>query len=175
MTSRAGVDPRRRGRPRGRARRGEAGGARRRRARVAPPIYARLNDGIVEALTAHHQSQPLSEGVPREELREQLFARGHAAVFERALAELAAAGTIVVKDRVALATHRVELTPEEERARAAIERAYRDGGLTPPDAAGDRRRRGRRRRAGGRSDAEAAAASEGAGAAWTCCCSTTRR
>ena len=42
---------------------------------------------------------------------------------------------IFVKDRVALATHRVELTPEEERARAAIDRAYRDGGLTPPDAA----------------------------------------
>ena len=29
----------------------------------------------------------------------------------------------------------VELTGEEERARAAIERAYRDGGLTPPDSA----------------------------------------
>src|SRR6185295_3328641 len=49
--------------------------------------------------------------------------------------DLAVAGTIVVKDRVALATHRVALTPEEERARAAIERAYRDAGLKPPDAA----------------------------------------
>jgi hypothetical protein len=29
----------------------------------------------------------------------------------------------------------VELSPEEDRARAAIERAYRDAGLTPSDAA----------------------------------------
>ena len=41
----------------------------------------------------------------------------------------------MARDRVALATHRLALTPEEERARAAIERAYRDGGLKPPDAA----------------------------------------
>jgi selenocysteine-specific elongation factor len=56
-------------------------------------------------------------------------------VFDRALGDLASAGTVVGKDRVALATHRVALTPEEEQARAAIERAYRDGGLKPPDAA----------------------------------------
>jgi len=73
--------------------------------------------------------------MPREELREQLFARGHVALFERALTDLSAVGTIFVKDRVALTTHRLELTPEEERARTAIERAYRDGGLKPPDAA----------------------------------------
>ena len=102
---------------------------------VADAVYSRLKDGVVATLTAHHKKQPLSEGIPREELRDQLFARGHAAIFDRALADLAAAGTIFVKDRVALATHRVELTPEEERARAAIDRAYRDGGLTPPDAA----------------------------------------
>jgi selenocysteine-specific elongation factor len=34
-----------------------------------------------------------------------------------------------------LTTHRVALSPEETRAHAAIERAYRDGGLKPPDAA----------------------------------------
>ena len=79
--------------------------------------------------------QPLSEGVPREELREQLAKRGHPAVFDAALAALAAAGTISVRDRVALATHRLSLSPEEERARGAIERAYREAGLKPPDAA----------------------------------------
>ena len=51
------------------------------------------------------------------------------------LADLARAGTIAVRERVALASHRVELSPEEDRARAAIERSYRDAGLTPPDAA----------------------------------------
>src|SRR6266571_9354960 len=84
---------------------------------VASKIVTQLKDAIVAALTQHHRAQPLSEGVPREELREHLFARGHAAVFDRALADLSAAGTIVVKDRVALSTHRMELTPDEERAR----------------------------------------------------------
>ena len=100
---------------------------------VAAHVFTRLKERVVSTLTEHHRTHPLSEGVPREELREQL-GRGAAAVFERALADLAAAGAIVVRDRIALATHRLALSPEEERARAAIERAYRDGGLTPPDA-----------------------------------------
>ena len=103
---------------------------------IAANVYARLEDAIVAALTDHHKRQPLSEGIPREELRDQLFARGNAAVFDRALERLAASKVIAVRDRVALAAHRLELTPEEERARAAIERAFREGGLTPPDAIG---------------------------------------
>jgi selenocysteine-specific elongation factor len=35
---------------------------------------------------------------------------------------------------VALATFRMELTPEEERVRERLERAYREGGLKPPDS-----------------------------------------
>jgi selenocysteine-specific elongation factor len=73
--------------------------------------------------------------MPREELRERVFARGAVAVFDRVLADLERAGGIVARDRVALATHRVELSPEESRAQEAIERAYRDAALTPPDAA----------------------------------------
>jgi selenocysteine-specific elongation factor len=102
---------------------------------VSPAIYTRLKDAIAAALTAHHRTQPLSEGIPREELREQLFGHGHPAVFERALADLGAAGAIAARERVALASHRVELSPEEDRARTAIELAYRDAGLKPSDAA----------------------------------------
>ncbi len=99
---------------------------------VATAVFAHLRQAIVRALASHHQRQPLSAGMPREELREQLFARGDAAVFDRALADLSAENTLFVKDRVALTTHRMELTAEEERARTAIEQAYRHGGLTPP-------------------------------------------
>jgi selenocysteine-specific elongation factor len=103
---------------------------------VGSGVYARLEDGIVATLADHHKRQPLSEGVPREELRDQLFARGSAAVFDLALERLVAAKVIAARDRVALATHRLELTPEEDRARAAIEQLYLAGGLKPPDAAG---------------------------------------
>jgi selenocysteine-specific elongation factor len=99
---------------------------------VATPVFTRLKEQIAATLTEHHRAHPLAEGVPREELRDQL-GRGAASVFERAVADLAGAGTIVVRDRIALATHRLALSPEEDRARAAIEIAFRDGGLTPPD------------------------------------------
>jgi selenocysteine-specific elongation factor len=104
---------------------------------VAEAVYRHLKEGIVQALTAHHKAHPLSGGMPREELRAQLFARGHAVVFDRTLDDLATANppVIFVKDRVALATHRVELTAEEERARAGLERVYREAGLKPLDAA----------------------------------------
>src|SRR5205814_305340 len=134
LVTRAGVDPRDL-----RARVDElvAGGdaARAGEVLVAPAIVQQLKQAIVAALAAHHRAQTLSEGVPREELREQVFGRGHAAVFDAVLSELAAGGTVAVRDRVALTTHRVALSPEEERARTSIERAYLEGGLKPPDAA----------------------------------------
>ncbi len=104
---------------------------------VSAMVYARLRDAVVQTLTAHHKSQPLSGGLPREELREQLFARSHPSVFDRTLDDLAKTvpPIVVLTDRVALATYRMELTPEEERVRERLERAYRDGGLKPPDAA----------------------------------------
>ncbi len=102
---------------------------------VAPVVLERLKDAIVDALATHHRSQPLSAGLAREEARVRLFGRGHPAVFERALHDLVAAGRIVGRDRLAVATYHVALEPDAERAREAIERAFREGGLTPPDAA----------------------------------------
>ena len=102
---------------------------------VAARVFSRLKESIAAALGDHHRAEPMSDGMPREALREQVFAHGAPAIFDLALAELAASNAIVARDRVALASHRLALTPEEERARGAIERAYRDGGLKPPDPA----------------------------------------
>ncbi len=102
---------------------------------VAPAIVAALASAVVTLLAEHHRAQPLSEGMPREEVRERVFRRGAPAVFERAIEDLAGGGTIVARDRLALATHRVELSPQDERARQTIERLLRDAGLKPPDVA----------------------------------------
>jgi selenocysteine-specific elongation factor len=102
---------------------------------VLPSVASALKDAVVAALAEHHRAQPLSEGIPREELRDRLFGRGHPAIFDLALQELAAAGTVAVRDRVALSTHRLELSPEEEKARRAIELAFKQRGLSPPDVA----------------------------------------
>ena len=102
---------------------------------LAPVVLQALSERLVTALKAHHASQPLSEGLPREEARERLFGRAAPAVFEHVLAELARAGKILVRDRLALAGHQVSLSPEESRAREAIDRLFREAGLAPPDAA----------------------------------------
>jgi selenocysteine-specific elongation factor len=100
---------------------------------VALPILHALEAGLLDALRAHHAAQPLSDGLPREEARERLFRRGDSAVFERAIAALVARKAIVARDRLALAAHRLELSPDEARAHAAIERMFEEAGLTPPE------------------------------------------
>jgi selenocysteine-specific elongation factor len=102
---------------------------------VARPILERVQRAIVDGLTAHHRSQPLSEGLSREEARVRLYGRGHPAVFERVLGELIGARLVVGRDRLALASHHVEWSPDAAHAREIIERTIRDAGLAPPDPA----------------------------------------
>ena len=59
---------------------------------VTRAVLEGLKSAILELLKQHHRAQPLSEGVPREEARARLFARGHPAVFERALHDLEQGG-----------------------------------------------------------------------------------
>jgi selenocysteine-specific elongation factor len=102
-------------------------------------VDARLLEGLATRLLGlaaeFHKNQPLAEGIPREEARERLFARADPAVFEHVLTWLAASRRLVVKDRLSLPGHRLELAPEEERARDAVETAFKRAGLKPPDVA----------------------------------------
>ncbi len=91
---------------------------------------------LIAALEAHHAAQPLSDGIPREEARDRIVGRAAPEVFDSIVESLAAGGTIVARDRLALATHRISLSPEEARAQAALEKIYRDAGLSPPDLKG---------------------------------------
>lgn len=101
---------------------------------VSPAIIERLSADLLRTVDEFHRAQPLADGVPREEARERVFARADAAVFDLVLSRLAADGRLVVRDRLARTGHRLELSAEDTRAKAAIEEAYRRGGLTPPDA-----------------------------------------
>ena len=64
-----------------------------------------------------------------------MFARADPSVFELVVNDLVAANRLVVRERLALHGHRLELTPDERRACEAVERVYREAGLKPPDAA----------------------------------------
>jgi selenocysteine-specific elongation factor len=102
---------------------------------VAPSVLQELSEQLLAALKMHHESQPLSEGLPREEARERLFGRSSPHIFEHVLSTLAAERRIVVRDRLALAGHQVSLSSEESLARDAIERIFKEAGLAPPDPA----------------------------------------
>jgi selenocysteine-specific elongation factor len=108
------------------------------------PVGARLVDlqaldraaaTLVRLVHAHHQDDPLSEGLPRAEARARLFGKVDAGVFEAAIARLVARGELVDRDRLARPTHRVRREGADAEAQARVEEAYRRGGLIPPDAA----------------------------------------
>ena len=100
---------------------------------VSPAALDHLERRLLETLGDYHRANPLSEGMPREEARERVFQRTSPAVFERTLARLAERGLAGGRDRIALATHRVALEPDQAAALAIVERAFKDGGLAPPD------------------------------------------
>ena len=101
---------------------------------VANDAVRRLSEQLLALVGEFHKAQPLADGVPREEARERVFARAHPAVFEHVLLQLGEQKKLVVRDRLALAGHRLDLPPEEARAREIIERAYQQAGLKPPDS-----------------------------------------
>jgi selenocysteine-specific elongation factor len=100
---------------------------------VARSVVDQASAATIDAVRAFHVEQPLLEGLSREQVRERLFAHAGPGVFERVVGDLSAAGRLVARDRLALATHRVEVVGEEKTARDRLEALYRDAGLTPPD------------------------------------------
>ena len=99
---------------------------------VATGALAEVGERLVSMVTAFHAQDPLSEGVPREELRERLFRRAGAAVFDAVLDRLVDDDRLVARDRVARAGHEVVLSPEERRVSDAALTLLRDAGLSPP-------------------------------------------
>jgi len=97
-------------------------------------LRTRLEQSVERLVRDFHESQPLSEGIPREEVRERLFENAPLPLFERVLADLATAGTVVGRDRLALAGRQVSLDPEEANAHERLAAAIKAGGLKPPDA-----------------------------------------
>jgi selenocysteine-specific elongation factor len=95
-----------------------------------------FEERLVAAVTEHHRQNPLANGLPREEARERIFGLASPALFEHVVQRLTAAGALAGRDRFALPGRGVSLTPEESRARDALDRLFRDAGLAPPDVGG---------------------------------------
>jgi len=100
---------------------------------VSASRLAAVEPKALDALKRYHARHPLEEGMPREELRERLFADAPAAVYEEVLLRLATRKAVVARERVALAGHAVALTDEEARACDAMLESLRVSALSPPD------------------------------------------
>ena len=100
---------------------------------VSAAALKTAGEAVVALVREFHAQHPLSDGLPREEARTRVFAGIEPAVFERAMRDLARERALVDRERLALPGHRPAV-PGGEATVAAVERAYREAGLTPPDA-----------------------------------------
>jgi selenocysteine-specific elongation factor len=83
-----------------------------------------------------HRDQPLRPALPREELRERVFAGAPAAALDLVLASLDRSGEVrLLPDAVAASTHSVTLSGPEEAARTRLVDAAREAGLAGIDVA----------------------------------------
>ena len=102
---------------------------------VAPGHLGALREQLIASVAEFHAAHPLEAGVPREATRERFSHRTAHEVFDHVIRELVADGTLVATDRLALASHEIELSAEESSVRAQVERIFRDAALTPPETA----------------------------------------
>ena len=83
-------------------------------------------------LKAFHTRAPLESGMPREELREKLFATLSPEIFRAVITQLAERNEVIAeKDLLRLATHRVALSAEEQAAKDHLAEVYARAALQP--------------------------------------------
>jgi selenocysteine-specific elongation factor len=89
-----------------------------------------------EAVTKFHKEKPLAEGISKEDLRARAVNDAGPQIFQAALAQLVAAGELLVAgDTVKRAGRTVQLSTEDARIRLGIETAYAQSGLVSPSPA----------------------------------------
>ncbi len=88
---------------------------------------------LAQACREFHKGNPLLAGIAKQDLKSKVMPKAAAEVFELALA-----GTAEITadhEVVRLKSHKVVLRQDEEQARAAMERVFRDAGLIVPGVA----------------------------------------
>jgi selenocysteine-specific elongation factor len=103
---------------------------------IAAPHLKKAAERVLTLVAASHAANQMSDGLPREEAREKIFARVAPAIFEKVIDHLKAARAVAGTERLALPAHKASVAGADDQVRAAIAEAYRAGGLKPPDAAG---------------------------------------
>jgi selenocysteine-specific elongation factor len=96
-------------------------------------VSGRIEEDVLRALAAYHSTAPWRRGMPRDELKTQVFGSGDDRLYGYALDALTVRGRIAIEEGFARQT---EFSPArssaEEAARDQIEDAFRRGRYSPP-------------------------------------------
>lgn len=103
---------------------------------VAPRDLRAVRRRLLKLAAEFHAAHPLDPGLPREEARERLSHRAAPELFDHVVVELVAEGALTAAGHLALASHRIVLSPAEAQVRERMAELFRAAGLVPPDAAG---------------------------------------
>ncbi|MFZ5587886.1 MAG: selenocysteine-specific translation elongation factor [Thermodesulfobacteriota bacterium] len=100
---------------------------------VAAAVQQALVDQALALLIEFHAAQPLKPGMSREEFKQRLGAEVDQKLFAHLLRKLTDENKVEVdKDLIRLAGHQVRLAGGQEALRARMEKAWQEGGWTPP-------------------------------------------
>ncbi len=95
-----------------------------------------LNDLKLEThnfLDAYHKSNPLKEGMPKEELKSKMPAFLNPKFFNLIINQMTKeSGILLDEDTVRLKGHKVSLGEDQSQIKIKITKIYENGGLTPP-------------------------------------------
>lgn len=101
---------------------------------VSQTIFDSLARDATKEVTKHHAIEPLSRGLPRETLRERLFARASPGLFRTVLLFLENAGKLVAEKEILRgASHSLKLSASDASIKDNLESAYRDAALESPN------------------------------------------
>jgi selenocysteine-specific elongation factor len=101
----------------------------------ATSAVADVRAHMLRGLAAFHGQHPAERGMPRETLRERTAARAPVTLFDTVMADLVREGLVRAGERIALASHQIEVSTADERLANDIEVRLRAAGLSPPDPA----------------------------------------
>jgi selenocysteine-specific elongation factor len=100
---------------------------------VESTSFAQLMEQVVRYLDVFHNNNPLSTGIPKEQLSSGLGKTCHPLALRAALNQLADTKTILVENElVSLSGRKVVLNREESAAKAQIEEAFLQAGWKVP-------------------------------------------
>ncbi len=100
---------------------------------VCAEVYQRWGQELKSLLATYHQEHPLREGLPREELRSRLFSALNSRQMQSLLGVMEKQGIVrLAAQTVALPDFSPYLDGRQQKILAQIEKAYKEGGFSPP-------------------------------------------